>query len=137
MLTRKLIPVILFALLFSGISYSQQRPETPHSPSPPPPPPTKEMRLEHLTQKLNLNDQQVKELDKILSESEQKLDKIREKYGDINRNMMTEIKQVLNEQDKEIEKKLDDQQKKKFEEMRKERRDHQPPMPPPPGSRQG
>lgn len=132
MFTRKLIPVLLFALLFAGLSYSQQLPETPKPPSPPPPPLTKEMKLDRLSQKLNLNEQQVKEVDKILTVSEKKLDKIRGKYGDINRDMMTEIKRVIDNQDSEIEKKLTDAQKKKFEQMRKERMNHRPPMAPMP-----
>jgi len=68
MLKRKIIPVVLCAFLLAGFSFTQQRTERPPQ-QPPPPQPTKEMKLEHLTKKLLLNDQQVKKVEEVLRKS--------------------------------------------------------------------
>jgi len=105
MLTKKIISVVLCAFLFSGFSFSQQRPEKAPQPSPPP---TKEMKLEHLSKKLQLNDQQVEKVENILNNSGEKIEKIREKYGKIHKEMMEKIKLVMDNENQEIEKNLDE-----------------------------
>ncbi len=119
MFGRKISALLLGAFLCTGLAIAQQQP------------PSKERRLDFLTQKLNLSDQQVKAIDKILSDSKEQLDQIHGKSREFNKKNMEEIKEVFDKEDVAIEKNLTDSQKKIFVELRKERESHRPPMRPP------
>lgn len=121
---REMMFVLLFgAFVFTGLTMAQSQP------------PTKEQKLDFLTQKLNLSDQQAKAIEKILSDSKEQLDQIHEKSREFNKGNMEEMKKVFDKEDTEIEKNLTDSQKKIFAELRKERENHRPPIGPPRGDR--
>ncbi len=78
-------------------------------------------RLEIMKTELDLNDAQVKEIEKIFEESHDKFMETREKMmGDRNK-MMEFMSEMRKENDKKIEALLSDEQKKKFEEYKIER----------------
>ena len=119
MFRNKIFALLFGVFVFMGLAIAQ------------PQPPTKEQKLDFLTQKLNLSDQQVKAIDKILSDSKEQLDQIHEKSRVFNKENMEEMKEVLDKEDAAVEKNLTDSQKKIFAELKKERENHRPPMRPP------
>lgn len=123
MFRKKMFALILGAFLFTGLAIAQ------------PKPPTKEQKLEFLTKKLELNEQQVKTIDQILTDSKKQLDQLRDKREEFKEQSMKEMKQIFDQEDTQIEKNLTDSQKKIFAELKKERENHRPPMSPPQGER--
>ena len=118
MFRRKMLVLVLGVFVFSGLAIAQ------------PQPPSKEQKLEFLTKKLDLNEQQVKAIDQILSSSKNQLDQLREKGENFREQSMREMKQVFDQEDSQIEKNLTDSQKKIFAELKKERGNHRPPKGP-------
>ena len=114
MFRRKMLVLVLGVFVFSGLAIAQ------------PQPPSKEQKLEFLTKKLDLNEQQVKAIDQILSSSKNQLDQLREKGENFREQSMKEMKQVFDQEDSQIEKNLTDSQKKIFAELKKERENHRP-----------
>ena len=123
MFRRKMLVLILGLFVFSGLAIAQ------------PQPPSKEQKLEFLTKKLDLNEEQVKAIDQILTGSKNQLDQLREKGENFREQSMKEVKQIFDQEDTQIEKNLTDSQKKIFAELKKERENHRPPMGPEKGER--
>ncbi len=117
MLKKKMFVVVLGAFLFTGLAISQ--------------PPTKEQKLDLLSKKLDLNAQQIKAVDQILTGLKKQLDQLRERRWNFDDQAMKDMKQIFDKEDAQIEKKLTDSQKKLFAELKKERENNQPPMGPP------
>ena len=121
MFKKKMFVLMLGVILFAGIAVAQ------------PQPPSKEQKLDFLSKRLQLNEQQVNAVDQILDGSKNKLDQLREKRQEFDKQMMKEMKQIFDEEDAQIEKELTDSQKTMFAELKKERENHRPPMGPPKG----
>jgi septal ring factor EnvC (AmiA/AmiB activator) len=117
MLKKKMFVVVLGAFLFTGLAISQ--------------PPTKEQKLDLLSKKLDLNAQQIKAVDQILTGLKKQLDQLRERRQSFNDQAMKDMRQIFDKEDAQIEKKLTDSQKKLFAELKKERENNQPPIGPP------
>ena len=122
MYRKKMFALLIGVLIFAGLTFAQ-----------PQPPPTKEQKLDFLTKKLDLNAQQVKTVDQILTGSKKQLDQLCEKRQKFNEQTGKEMKQIFDQEDAQIEKNLTDSQKKIFAELKKERKSHRPPI----GPRQG
>lgn len=88
-----------------------------------PKPISKEDKLKGLSEELKLNSAQVKEIQKILGASEERIERINEQQ----RKLMDELRNINNEDDQQIIKLLNKDQKQKFEKIKKER-DKKPPM---------
>ena len=124
MYKKKMFVLLSAVFLFGGLAFAQ-----------PLRPPTKEQKLDFLTKKLDLNVQQVKAVDQILTGSKKQLDQLHEKRENFNDQSMKEMKQIFDKEDAQIEKNLTDSQKKVFAELKKERENHRPPMGPGHGER--
>lgn len=96
MLKKKMFVVVLGAFLFTGLAISQ--------------PPTKEQKLDLLSKKLDLNAQQIKAVDQILTGLKKQLDQLRERRQSFNDQAMKDMRQIFDKEDAQIEKKLTDSQ---------------------------
>lgn len=124
MYKKKMFTLLSGVLIFAGLTFAQ-----------PQQPPTKEQKLDFLTKKLDLNAQQVKIVNQILTGSKKQLDRLREKRQEFDEQTGKEMKQIFDQEDAQIEKNLTDSQKKIFAELKKERENHRPPMGPRHGER--
>ena len=77
--------------------------------------------LTHLTNQLLLSDEQVEQIKPILSQTQTKLDELKNKSYDDNSQMMEEHKAVMDENAELIEKYLTEEQIEKFRELRNQR----------------
>ena len=75
---KKMLALLLGVFLFKGLALAQ------------PQPPSKEQKLDFLTKKLDLNEQQVKTIDQILTSSKKQLDQLRNKREDFRKQSMKE-----------------------------------------------
>ena len=123
MYRKRMFALLLGVFLFTGLAVAQ------------PKPPSKKQKLDFLTKKLDLNEQQVKTIDQILTSSKKQLDQLRDKREDFRKQSMKEMKQIFDQEDAQIEKNLTDSQKKVFAELKKDRENHRPPMGPRNGER--
>ena len=84
-------------------------------------PPTKEERLSHLKERLNLTKEQVEKVTSILDSTQKKIVELRDKDFKEHRKYTDAVKKIHNEEDSKIEKILTKDQKKIFEKMKNER----------------
>jgi hypothetical protein len=119
MFRNKLFALLFGVLIMTGFAFAQ------------PGPPSKKEKLDFLIKKLELNEQQIKAIDQVLTSTQKQLDQLCEKRRDFNDQSMKETKQVFDNEDLQIEKTLTDSQKRILAELKKERENHRPPMGPP------
>jgi len=121
MYLRILIFSLLASVLIVGTIQAQPKPQ----------------KLRMLKDILELNEKQAQTIETIMDSTENKLDRLKEKIEAGRKQNMEQMKSILNNEDKEIVKNLNDDQKKKYAGMKEEREDHRPsrrerPGPPPP-----
>jgi hypothetical protein len=114
MWTKKIFTGLLLLVVSFSLGIAQQDPPRKG-------PPTKEERLSHLKDVLNLTKDQVKKVTSILDFTQKKMVELRDKDSKEHREYMDAVKIIHNEEDSKIEKILTKDQKKIFEKMKNER----------------
>lgn len=107
--TKSMIVSLLFCFTITSVIIAQQKT------------PSKEERLRHLVEKLELTKEQEQKAGVIINSSYEKMFEMKEK-------MKTEEQKLKDAEDDEISKLLTETQKQKFDEMKKEREMRKPPM---------
>ena len=111
---------LLVLVLFATVVFSQEGPPRQK-------PPSTEEHLKHLTEKLELTDNQIKHIGSILEASKKKKDELRNKEEEARKLHFEKLKMIHDEEDKKIEKLLSNEQKKKFVQLKKEIGKNRPP----------
>ncbi|MBI2840478.1 MAG: hypothetical protein HYX75_19335 [Acidobacteria bacterium] len=94
-----------------------------------PKPPSKEERLRHLKEGLELTTEQIKLVDQVLAATDKKVGELRKNGIGDPRSYMEAMKKIFDEEDAKIEQILTDVQKTTFAKMKEEREKHRPGAP--------
>lgn len=129
MRTKLLASSLLIAFILTGSVFSQ------------PKPPSVKEKLQQLKKTLELSETQAKQIEVILKTTESKMDSLKEKMEDAHddaMDAMDAMDNIIESEDKEIVKVLDESQKEKYVEMKKEMEENRPQKgerPEPPGEK--
>ena len=114
MFRKKYVFGLMVVFFLASSVYSQEGPPRQK-------PPSKEEHLKHLTERLELTNDQIKQIENILETSKEKMDKLREKAEEDRKQHFDKMKVIHDEEDKKIEKLLTNEQKQKFVQLKKEK----------------